>query len=179
MRNSLIYRLLARVVNFDALIARAETRAPDFIVWHDETARIPYLQRWWLIPRNPIFNVYLHHITQSDDDRALHDHPWPNLTIVLRGGYLEIVPSDQSNHGHWDFAGATRTLQRRAGNAVLRVSPRWRHRLVVPPNTHGAWTLFITGPVIHRWGFYCKHGFVHWREFTAKRDKGAVGRGCA
>lgn len=176
---SRLYRLLSRFIDFDALIARAESRAPDFIVWHDEAARVPYLDRWWLIPRNPIFNVYLHHITHSDDDRALHDHPWSNLSIILRGGYDEILPMMQGYPAHWDFAGYTRTLSRRAGDAVLRLSPSWRHRLVVPPNSPGAWTLFITGPVIHRWGFYCRDHFVHWRDFTAKRDKGAVGRGCA
>ena len=31
----------------------------------------PYLRRWWLIPRNRIFNVYLHHFMRSDDDRVL------------------------------------------------------------------------------------------------------------
>lgn len=179
MRKSIIYRLLARVIDFDALIARARTRTPDFTVWHDEAARVPYLQRWWLLPRNPLLNVYLHRITHSDDDRALHDHPWSNLTVILRGGYLEVVPSDQSAPGHWDFAGALRTHTRKAGDAVLRLRPTWRHRLVVPPGSDGAWTLFVTGPVLNRWGFYCKHGFVHWREFTSARDKGAVGRGCA
>ena len=26
--------------------------------------------------RNKIFNIYLHQIIRSDDDRALHDHPY-------------------------------------------------------------------------------------------------------
>jgi hypothetical protein len=50
---------------------------------------LPALRRHLLIPRNPIFNVYLHHFLRSDDDRALHDHPWINLSLLLDGCYLE------------------------------------------------------------------------------------------
>ena len=35
-----------------------------------------YLSRWHIIPRNRYFNIYLHKFVGSDDDRALHDHPW-------------------------------------------------------------------------------------------------------
>lgn len=176
---SLAYRILDRLIGIRRLIEWAERRNPNFIVWQDPDARAPYLKRWWVIPRNPLFNIYLHHITASDDDRALHDHPWPNVTIVLRGGYQEVVPMRQRQLPAWDHAGATRTHARTEGQCITRLRPSMRHRLVVAPGSVGAWTLFITGPVMHRWGFYCRHGFVHWRVFTSARDKGAVGRGCA
>jgi hypothetical protein len=48
------------------------------------------MRRWWVIPRNKFFNIYLHHFLHSDDDRALHDHPWWNVSILLRSGsYVE------------------------------------------------------------------------------------------
>jgi len=32
---------------------------------------------------------------------------------------------------------------------------------------------------VRRWGFHCKHGWVHWRDFTNPADGGrTVGRGC-
>lgn len=34
----------------------------------------PYLLRWFIIPRNRFFNIYLHKFLRSDDDRALLDH---------------------------------------------------------------------------------------------------------
>ena len=49
----------------------------------------PYLLRWWVIPRNRFFNVYLHKFLRDDDDRALHDHPWLSLSVILKGGYVE------------------------------------------------------------------------------------------
>jgi hypothetical protein len=59
-------------------------RDPDFVIGR---AGRPYLRRWWVIPRNRWFNIYLQEILQDDDDRALHDHPWVNCSIILRGSY--------------------------------------------------------------------------------------------
>ena len=64
----------------------ADRRPPDFIVGGKED---PYMLRWWIIPRNRWFNVYLHNFLRSDDDRAHHDHPWWNFSILLRGEYTE------------------------------------------------------------------------------------------
>jgi hypothetical protein len=41
------------------------------------------------------------------------------------------------------------------------------------------WTIFITGPRVRQWGFYCmERGWIHWKRFTAADDPGAVGAGC-
>ncbi len=64
----------------------AASRPPDFIIGGKND---PYVRRWWIIPRNRFFNIYLHQFLHSDDDRALHDHPWVNFSYLLRGGYLE------------------------------------------------------------------------------------------
>jgi len=61
-------------------------RPPDFVIGPSE---MPYLRRWWIIPRNRFFNIYLHQFLHSDDDRALHDHMYINLSILLRGRYIE------------------------------------------------------------------------------------------
>ena len=146
----------------DRLITRARTRAPDFIIGGDDR---PYLLRWWLIPRNPIFNVYLHLFLRSDDDRALHDHPWANLSILLQGRYVEHTPEGE------------RILS--AGAWRLRLLGSIRHRVELMPG-ETCWTLFITGPRYRDWGFHCPQGFVHWKDFTAAGDgaKGEIGKGC-
>jgi hypothetical protein len=43
-------------------------RAPDFIIGGAER---PYMLRWFLLPRNEVFNIYYHRILRDDDDRAL------------------------------------------------------------------------------------------------------------
>ncbi|SID67872.1 Protein of uncharacterised function (DUF550) [Mycobacteroides abscessus subsp. abscessus] len=47
----------------------------------------PYLLRWYVIPRNRWLNIYLHKFLRDDDDRALHDHPWWFVSLMLWGQY--------------------------------------------------------------------------------------------
>lgn len=134
-------------------------RPPDFVIGPKDA---PYLRRWWIIPRNRFFNIYLHEILQNDDDRALHDHPWVNCSIILKGRYLEVTP-------------AGRYVRRRFLPVLRRAVTS--HRLELIDKTP-CWSLFITGPVIREWGFHCPKGWRPWRQFVNERDSGLVGRGC-
>lgn len=131
-------------------------RAPDFVIGAD------YLRRWWVIPRNPFSNVYLHDIRKSDDDRALHDHPWPNTSFLIFGSYIEHTLEGR--------------FVRRAGEVIHRPAHAL-HRLEVIPGER-AISLFSTGPKVREWGFACEHGWVHWQDFTDADDSSQVGRGC-
>ena len=141
-------------------------RAPDFIILQQGK---PYIRRWWILPRNRLFNIYLHQILRSDDDRALHDHPWWNLSIILKGQYLEVRPVIGDLHPGKLCLPGSFTLRR----------PTAAHRLL---NNEPCWSLFITGPRIREWGFHCPQGWRHWREFlgiptgNAKGDE--IGPGC-
>ncbi|QDH70875.1 hypothetical protein [Marilutibacter alkalisoli] len=161
-----------------AVIRWARRRGPDFVVGGAED---PYLLRWYLIPRNPLFNIYLHCFLRDDDDRALHDHPWFWCSVLLRGTYVE----------HTIAAGGIHSRRKRRAPSI-KVSSPWRaHRIElerapayrmavgsVGPSLP-AWTLFITGPRIRSWGFHCpEQGWVHWRKFTDPNDTGRTGPGC-
>jgi hypothetical protein len=126
-----------------------------------------YLLRWYVIPRNPWLNVYLHQFLHDDEDRALHDHPWWFVSWMLRGGYYELTQKNCHVRGWLSLA------YRPAIHA---------HRVVLPKTLSGdpvpAWTLVVTGRVVRDWGFYCPQGWRHWKEFTAKDDYGQIGRGC-
>lgn len=152
------------ITRFLARHLTAIDRKPDFVIG-DPAA--PYMLRWWLIPRNPVFNIYLHRMLRSDDDRALHDHPWVSLSLCLMGRLIEHDLKGQRliEAGQWRWRGAG-----------------YAHRLEIidlPVDAEGgAWTLFVTGPRIREWGFLCPKGWRHWREFCAPSAKGQVGRGC-
>lgn len=107
-----------------------------------------YMERYWLIPYSKYFlAIRIHHILRSDDDRAFHDHPWPYLTIVLRGGYHEVKPAyDKSGL----YIGDTRKWYG-PGSILFRRSNSF-HRLEVPEG-QTAWTLFTTGRYMRKWGF--------------------------
>lgn len=150
-------------------------RAPDAIIGG---AGDPYLRRWWLLPLNRWCNVYLHHFLRDDDDRALHDHPWANLSILLRGGYYEITRGpDGTLERRW----------RRPGRPVVRLRAAAPHRIELRRDAAGApvpcWSLFVIGPKVRSWGFHCPRGWVHWRQYTAPdpgggSQSGLIGRGC-
>ena len=150
----ILFRISARI---------AARRDPDFIIG---TLDNPYLLRWFVIPRNSIFNIYLHNFRRSDDDRALHDHPWLNLSILLDGEYIEhtIAPG-----------GINRRIRYAAGNLKFR-GARSAHRVEL--NTGSCWTLFITGPRLRDWGFHCPNGWKPWQEFTKAGSPGEIGPGC-
>jgi hypothetical protein len=117
----------------------AASRPPDFVIGGADD---PYMLRWWVIPRNRFFNIYLHKFLRSDDDRALHDHPWVNVSYLLAGTYVE----------HMIHAGGVRTAIRyRAGDLRFRRSITAHCIEIEEP----CWSLFITGPVIREWGFHC------------------------
>lgn len=147
------------LADLDAMVMWAQgvmVQRPDFIIGEN------YLRRWWVVPRNPLCNVYLHEINKSDDDRAFHDHPWDNRTLILHGGYIEHTPAG--------------SIVRKAGDVIDRTAESL-HRLEVIPGQR-AITLFMTGPAVREWGFACPQGWVHWRDFTNPEDTGQVGRGC-
>ena len=135
----------------------------------------PYMLRWWIIPRNPLFNIYLHKFLRDDDDRALHDHPWASVSIVVSGKlkeYLFMWP------GHNLM---TYPVVRRTGSITIRL-PRHAHRIALFRDRANkpipAWTIFITGPRVRQWGFHCPNGWKHWRHFTAENDSTIIGAGC-
>lgn len=123
----------------------------------------PLLVRYILF-RCAALGVYVHHLLRSDNDRALHDHPWPFVSIVLRGGYCEI--HDQTIDGepfvYWHSPGS-----------VLVRPAEWRHRFCL---TKPAWTLVIVGRRCRKWGFFVPDGddgkgkryfhWCHWRRYN-------------
>jgi hypothetical protein len=121
------------------------------------------MHRWWLMRTRKFGCIYLHKFLHSDDDRALHDHPWVNRSILLQGSYIEHTPDG--------------SFLRKQGFCYFRRSTA-RHRVELLTDEDGkpksVRALFITGPVVRSWGFWCPKGFVPWREFVDDADNGQV-----
>lgn len=109
-----------------------------------------YLYRYYIIKSRWI-NVYLHRVYKSDEERAYHDHPWWNVSVILDGMYREKTPDGDAT--------------RRPGAIVLR-SAKAAHRLDLLAGP--AVSLFITGPKVREWGFHCPKGWLHNRTFTKR-----------
>lgn len=143
------------------MFERVTKRKPNFIIGETEN---PYLFRWWIIPRNKFFNIYLHQFKRSDDARALHDHPWLNCSVILKGSYTEHTIKAGGVNYRRVFS---------AGDFKFRHA-KYAHRIEL--HADECFSLFITGPVIREWGFHCEKGWVHWKKFT-DTHKGQAFRG--
>lgn len=144
----------------------------------------PYLLRWFLLRRGEALGVYVHKFLRSDEDRALHDHPWDFLVIPLWRGYREH--SLRGRNICWDCDGwcITRNVgvefiktcptckgQGEVDNIIVRrVLPflgtrfrrgLYRHRVELVDGKP-AWSLFIRFRRSRLWGFWPSGSFVAW-----------------
>jgi hypothetical protein len=146
------------------IVSSVARRPPDVIIG---TSDSPYLLRWHVIPRNRYANLYLHRFMHSDDDRALHDHPWISVSFIVEGSYTE----------HSICAGGVRKAAVRTAGALKARRAKSAHRVELHDGP--CWTLFFTGPRIRQWGFHCPHGWRHWKAYVAIQDGvSTIGRGC-
>lgn len=125
----------------------------------------PYLTRYyplgwpsrWLGHTGLFPNVYVQHFHASDD-RVPHNHPRWFLSLILRGGYIEV---------------------RRAGGAHIFRPGQWNY---IPVSRYhyvrllklDCWTICLVGPTWWRkWGFWW--GGHHVTSSDYKRDVLGVG----
>lgn len=139
-------------------------------VYTGRNTETPYLERYFFTKKSPYsqgvddvkdppkWGLYLHHFCRGDDDPQLHNHPWAwALSLVLSGGYAEeragpgdkvtwraVLPGSFNFLTHNDF-----------------------HRVDLLDTEHGAWTLFLVGPIIQSWGFWDRVTKVYtpWKRF--------------
>jgi hypothetical protein len=128
-------------------------RKPDKIL---APAGVPYLYRWHVVPRSNIGNVYFHIQVADDPQEELHDHPWDNQSVILSGAYYEwCAVYDRTN-------GKVRQAEKRwcGQGAVIQRPATMAHRLMMPVAILYTMTLFSTGPVIRKWGYWTAAGWV-------------------
>lgn len=124
----------------------------------------PLMTRW-IILRFPAIGLYVHKFYRSDYDLALHDHPWPFVALILKGGYWEV-------HDHTE-TGLETSVWRKPGRVLLRPA-EWRHRVVLqeevrtqlgePVKCKPSWSLIIVGRRSRYWGFFLPEGWCWWRK---------------
>src|SRR5262249_22689414 len=115
----------------------------------------PYMIRWRLI-ETPWFGVFFHRILRDDADRHLHDHPWPFVSVILRGGYFEhrnVELRDLDMFGNPAVVGSEIRETWHGPGSVIRHAATDFHRVALRRKGHGwqpdavipAWTLVFIG----------------------------------
>lgn len=136
-----------------------------------------YMNRYWLLPYGWLFKgksmldwaVRVHEILRSDED-TYHDHPWPYISVILRGGYFEVVPV-------FDKSGlyvGSKCKWYGPGSVLFRKAKSW-HWLQVPGG-ETVWTLFITFNWQQKWGFMVQPSYkVRHENYTRRGVDAGVG----
>lgn len=130
----------------------------------------PYLIRWIII-QTPWFSLYIHKLVRSDYERALHDHPWHFVSLVLRP-YSEEIATPRTTSLLLDW----HKEKHHIGSLLFRRADH-RHRVIIENLDKPGWTIVLTGPRVRKWGFWPKvlqdydtwqeaFKWCHWKKFN-------------
>jgi len=146
--------------------------------FYDRAGASPYLSRWYVLgdpedgkggrPARAL-SLFVHCIHRSDDDQALHNHPWLwSVALFFRGGYCEERRVDYPDLG-------TRVVRRLVLPGMLNVIRGDDfHRVDLFGGQVGperaSWSIFRAGPKKQGWGFWDRVTGSYWPkdEFIAR-----------
>lgn len=119
----------------------------------------PTYWRYFVWPRNPVFNCYLHDF-RRDDEQDPHTHRMMNISFICTApGYFEErfafepIEGQPLPYTELKFVPPRRPFFR---------LPHTPHRVVLKRDAEGKaipiWSLFIGFPQFFNWGFWCPGG---------------------
>lgn len=147
----------------------------------------PYLLRWYVFKSDRV-SLFLHKFIRSDEDRALHDHPWSFLVIPIWRGYVEhsdrapTLAEIYEDAGHrggprfyafsqvLDFQEDTRNARPTSRRVYPLISSRYRpatyrHRVELIDGKP-SWSVFFHFSREREWGFHPRDGFIDWKKWA-------------
>lgn len=122
-----------------------------------------HFQRYRLLA-TPWFNLYLHRISKSDEDKHSHDHPWNFWSWILWGSYREVYSLPPS---HLAVHYATYRPGQVARHAALDA-----HSITLL--TPVVWTLVLTTGRSRVWGYQTKQGWIDFKSYRSLKRLGKL-----
>lgn len=119
-----------------------------------------YLTRIRIV-QTPWCGLYLHRFDTADPRPTLHDHPWPFVSIVLRGGYVEVAASRKQAlriHAGQDWPYGIRRRVR-----FINVKRTGEFHWIDSIGRTPTWTLMLVGRRQRTWGYLDRDG--KWTAF--------------
>ena len=112
-----------------------------------------YLQRWKLLSLPNGGRIFLRNYLGSDWSLHMHDHQAWFISLGIKGSYVEeVIDSDCRKTKRW------------ISPWIRFFSHKHIHRIRINKSIP-AWTLIVSGPDKHEWGFYDKNNWIPWREY--------------
>lgn len=106
-----------------------------------DTTGEAYQTRWWLFD-TPWLGLAVHRFSTPDTSATLHDHPFPFVSLILRGGYTEARKDP--------YTGRIEERRVRRWNLMRRTDAHYVTELHAP----AVWTLMVVGADRRIWGFW-------------------------
>lgn len=120
-----------------------------------------HFRRYRLI-KTPWFALYLHQICKSDEDNAMHDHPWKFQSLILKGSYFE----ESTYPPNFD----TMYFKSYYPGDVVKHKANDAHKITILSKE--VWTLVLTSRSNRWWGYQTSNGWVdHISYRKAKNEK--------
>ena len=126
----------------------------------------PYLYRW-TIQSTPFFNLYMH-VQVASDEEGMHTHPWMSQSVILSGGYYEVVGARVGS------SYVPLHPVRRKPMEVIQRGTDIPHRLLLPDEVEYSLSLFFTGPRVKDWGFWVNGKWINSKDMV--RMEGATSK---
>ncbi len=120
-------------------------RVPDI-----DKPELEYLFRIRIVA-TPWFGIFLHKLSLPDSRQILHNHPFPFVSIILKGGYIEFIPGPyyaKSNH-------VKRINIKRFGS---KKNPLSSYHWIAELDRTPTWTLVLVGRRKRIWGYLDRNG---------------------
>jgi hypothetical protein len=117
--------------------------------------------RRFRLAETPWFNLYLHEIRRSDEDRHMHDHPWHFKSLILWGKYMERT----SLYPKFDSL----VFEQFQPGDVVHHHASDVHKITLKSPV--VWTLVLTSGRKRMWGYRTAKGWIDFKTYRQlKRD---------
>jgi hypothetical protein len=131
---------------------------------------VVHFRRYRLLS-TPWFNIYIHNILHSDEDRDPHDHPWHFISIILWGSYKEYWMPANDNYMYW-MGRSLRAVTHKIGSVIIHNAKDFHQIKLVSPSV---WTLVFTWGKRPSWGFQTRdRRWVDFKEYRQLKNEGKL-----
>lgn len=124
---------------------------------------VVHFRRYRLLS-TPWFNLYLHEIRRSDEDRHMHDHPWHFKSFILSGSYSEQA----SFYPDYDAL----VFETLLPGDLVEHDARDVHKLKL--RSPVVWTLVLTSGRERVWGYRTANGWIDFKTYRQLKRAGQL-----
>lgn len=131
---------------------------------------VVHFRRYRLLS-TPWFNIYIHNILKSDEDRDPHDHPWGFIVFMFWGSYQEDWLGAYEDYRYW--AGQPLRTSIRSIGSLFAHAAKDFHKITL--RSKSVWTLvFASGRKRPGWGYQTRKGWIHFKEYRQLKNEGKL-----